>query len=160
MAAPEGNQFWKNRSEHGRKVIFADPDILLEEAYKYFDWVDTHPWYKNESIKSGDNAGTTFEVATQRPYTLSGLCVFLGVGQHYFEQFEGKRLKDFSGVLTHIRDIIRTQKFEGAAVGAFNPIIIARDLGLVDKKDHTTDGESLNTGYFGLLKSRKTVKKG
>lgn len=38
-------------------------------------------------------------------------------------------------VTTYVEEIIRTQKFEGAAVGAFNANIIARDLGLSDKKE-------------------------
>lgn len=38
-------------------------------------------------------------------------------------------------VTTRIDEIIYKQKFEGAAVGAFNANIIARDLGLADKKD-------------------------
>ncbi len=42
--------------------------------------------------------------------------------------------KDFFGVYTRISQIIRTQKFEGAAVGLFNANIIARDLGLADKQ--------------------------
>ena len=35
------------------------------------------------------------------------------------------------------------QKFAGAAVGLFNANIIARDLGLADKQDITTNGESI-----------------
>jgi hypothetical protein len=54
-----------------------------------------------------------------------------------------RKNKDFSEVIHAIEEIIRTQKFEGAAVGAFNANIIARDLGMVDKKDVTSDGKPL-----------------
>lgn len=158
MGAPKGNQYWKKATTHGRKAIFTDPELLLEEFENYIEKVDNNPWYKLESIKSGDLAGSTFKVPMQRPYTIGGFCAHLGVGKNYFQQFEAKRAKEFSGVLAHIQNVIATQKFEGAAIGAFNPIIIARDLGLVDRKDHTTGGESMNNGYYDLLRSRKTKK--
>jgi len=43
--------------------------------------------------------------------------------------------KDFVAITTHIRQIIRNQKFEGATAGLFQPMIIARDLGLRDVRD-------------------------
>lgn len=36
--------------------------------------------------------------------------------------------------MTRVEQIIRQQKFEGAAAELLNPNIIARDLGLADKK--------------------------
>ena len=138
MAAPKGNQFWKLRSKHGRDKIFSTPEILLEAAQEYFQWCDDNPWIKNEAIKSGDFAGQLVQIPTARPYTLSGLCLYLGVATQYFDDFKAALKpedKDFSIVITHVEQAIRTQKFEGAAVGAFNANIIARDLGLADKKE-------------------------
>lgn len=138
MAAPLGNQFWKLRSKHGRDRLFASSELLWEAAQEYFEWCDDNPWQKNEAIKGGDMAGSLVQVPTARPYTLSGLCVYLDVNTQYFDDFKAA-LKpdehDFSVVITRIEAIIRTQKFEGAAVGAFNANIIARDLGLSDKKE-------------------------
>ena len=48
---------------------------------------------------------------------------------------EKKLDKDFSQVVNTIKEIIETQKFEGASAGLLNPNIIARDLGLTDKKE-------------------------
>lgn len=154
MAAPKGNNFWKNRTKHGRDKIFSTPEILWDEACKYFQWADDNPWVKHEAIKSGELAGQLVVIPTSRPYTLSGLCLYLGVNSKYFNDFK-KNLKedyiDFSEVLTHIEEIIYTQKFEGAAIGMFNSSIIARDLGLSDKKelDHTTKGERINIISLG-----------
>lgn len=53
--------------------------------------------------------------------------------------------KDFSAVINKIEEIIYQQKFEGAAVGLFNSNIIARDLGLRDKQDLTSNGEQIAT---------------
>ncbi|SMP36850.1 terminase small subunit, partial [Shimia sagamensis] len=46
-----------------------------------------------------------------------------------------KSRKDLSSVMTRVEQIIRQQKFEGAAAELLNPNIIARDLGLADKKE-------------------------
>lgn len=149
MAAPIGNQFWRLRSKHGRDKLFASPELLWDAACEYFEWCDKNPWEKNEAIKSGDLAGTVMKVPTERPYTLTGLCLYLDVTSTYFFDFkEGlmdslnndkdadtQKIKDFSNIITRIEETIYTQKFEGAAVGAFNANIIARDLGLAEKKE-------------------------
>lgn len=122
---------------------------------QYFQWVDDNPWMKAEAIKSGDLAGTIINVPTVRPYTEIGFCVFHDLGQRYLYELEEtlsskerptKSERELSTILTRARAKCYNQKFEGATVGAFNANIIARDLGLVDKKDidHKTDGESLN----------------
>ncbi len=142
MAAPKGNQFWKLRSSHGRDKLFETPQLLREAAAEFFNWVDAHPWYKVEGIKSGDAAGTLMKIPTVRPYTISGLLLYAGASDSFWRQFKsdckaGKHDKDFLTVIDEIETTIYTQKFEGAAVGAFNANIIARDLGLADKSEHT-----------------------
>ena len=145
MPAPKGNSFWKARSKHGRDKIFNTPEILWQAASQYFNWCEKHPWYKNEVIKSGESAGKIIAVPTSRPFTISGLCIFLNVNQKYFNDFKETATVDFSEVITRIEEIIYTQKFEGATIGAFNANIISRDLGLTDKTDVTTGGEKLKT---------------
>lgn len=144
MAAPKGNQFWKLRSEHGRDYLFATPELLEKEISAYFNWVDAHPWYKVEAVKSGDMAGSLIKIPTQRPYTLSGLCIYLNASESYWKSFRKTDglSEDFLSIISRTEEIIRTQKFEGAAVGAFNANIIARDLGLVDKTE--TKGTMVN----------------
>jgi hypothetical protein len=143
MAAPIGNQFWKLRSKHGRDYLFGSPEELWTGACEYFNWCDGHPWRKNELVKSGDMAGRIIGVPTARPYTMQGLCGYLDCNTMYFNEFdkalqgkEDERSKDFSRIVTRIREIVYQQKFEGAAVGAFNSSIIARDLGLAEKQEN------------------------
>jgi hypothetical protein len=143
MAAPLGNQFWKLRSTHGRDTLFADGEMLWKAACEYFNWCDAHPWRKNELVKSGDMAGKIIGVPVARPYTMQGLCIYLDCNLVYFNQFEkaleGKedeKSLGFSKIVTRIRETIYQQKFEGAAVGAFNASIIARDLGLAEKNEN------------------------
>lgn len=142
MAAPTGNQFWKLRSSHGRDRLFGTADLLWIGACEYFNWCDAHPWWKNEAIKSGDHAGKIVKVPTARPYTMQGLCLYLDCNLVYFNQFEkalegreDSTSKDFSKIVSRIRETIFMQKFEGAAVGAFNANLIARELGIAEKQE-------------------------
>lgn len=155
MAAPAGNKFWQNRTRHGREKIFTSPELMWAAAEEYFEWCDANPWMKKELMKSGELVGQLVDVPTQRPYTLSGLCIYLDVNTVYFNQFkynlpEGE--KDFSKVIASIEEVIYTQKYEGAAVGVFNANIIARDLGLRDKQDidHTTKGEIIQNVIYRI----------
>lgn len=146
MAAPKKNAFWKQRTKHGRDKLFASPDLLWKAACDYFKWCDNNPWLKTEQLKKpviiktekGNEAVTIVEIPTARPYTLSGLCLYLGCDQSYFRAFKAQErndAEDFITIITRIEEVIYTQKFEGAAVGVFNANIIARDLGLADKKE-------------------------
>ena len=140
MGAPKGNSFWKLRSKHGRDALFATALLLWKAAEEYFAWCDENPWIKKEAIKGGDMAGTTMDVPTQRPYTLSGLMLYCDAGEAWWKQFKQSdtaKNKDFSSVIDRIEQVINTQQFEGATVGAFNANIIARKLGLSDKVETT-----------------------
>lgn len=130
MAAPAGNQFWKLRSSHGRDLIFSAPTVLWEACCEYFEKTDQRKWIKKDWV--GKDA---FEVErkTDTPYTLSGLYVFLDIDRTTWELYRER--EDFIPIITRVEQIIYTQKFEGAAVGAYNANIIARDLGLADKKE-------------------------
>jgi hypothetical protein len=145
MAAPENNQFWKLRSSHGRDLIFSSPQVLWEACKEYFEATDKRKWKKQQVA---GKPSEIWELETDTPYTLTGLCVFLDIDTQTWTNYKAR--KDFFGVITRVENIMFTQKFEGASVGAFNANIIARDLGLADKKqtDHTTGGEK-----FDLKKS-------
>lgn len=136
MAAPKGNNFWEARSSHGRKKIFETANVLWDAACEYFTWTVDNP-LKKSIIYQGLVTG---EECLMRAMTISGLCIFLGTHSEFLTNFE-KELelntdegKDFSRVIKEIRQIIKTQKFEGASAGLLNPNIIARDLGLSDKQ--------------------------
>lgn len=130
MAAPAGNQFWKQRSKHGRDKLFSTPELLWEACCEYLEATDKRKWIKKDWI--GKDCQEV-ERETETPYTLSGLCLYLDCDPSYFRKFRSnEENKDFFTVITRIEQIMYTQKFEGATVGAFNANIIARDLGLKD----------------------------
>jgi hypothetical protein len=130
MGAPAGNQFWKQRSKHGRDKLFQTPDLLWQACCEYFEYTDTRKWIKKDWV--GKDA-MEVERETETPYTYSGLCLYLNTNRGYFSDFKQTCSKDFSEIIMRVEDIMYTQKFEGASVGAFNQNIIARELGLADK---------------------------
>jgi hypothetical protein len=149
MAAPKGNKFWELRSKHGRDKLFTTPELLWEAACEYFDWCRDNPWNKADVIRGGDNAGQALSIPTARPFTLTALALYFDASEAYWRKFKSDCIKadnqDFVSVITRIEQTIYTQKFEGAAVGAFNANIIARDLGLKEHTDISTLGEKIET---------------
>ena len=171
MGAPKENQFWKLRSKHGRDKLFESSELLWEAVCEYFQWCEDNPLIEAQIVKGNRVEETTlptkdkegknknvkakttipYDIAhlpKMRPFTMQGLCHYLGCNTGYFNDFsrslkdkEGESDKDFSAIITRIRETVYRQKFEGAASGFLNANLIARDLGLADKKDHTINQE-------------------
>lgn len=140
MAAPKGNKFWQQRSKHGRDALFESAEKMWESACEYFEWCDENPLIEID-FKGKD--ADRVELPKMRAYTMQGLCLYLDCNTDYFRQFKLSELgksKDFSWVITRIEEVIYQQKFTGAAAGFLNPNIIARDLGLADKKEVENTG--------------------
>jgi hypothetical protein len=137
MAAPQGNDFWKQRSSHGRKPKFETPDDLEAACIEYFEWVEANPLYEAQAFAYQGKV-TMQPVAKMRAMTISGLCIFLDITLQNWTEYRER--EGFSDITTRADEIIRTQKFEGASAGLLNPSIIARDLGLADKQDQTIQG--------------------
>lgn len=146
MAAPKGNQFWKLRSKHGRDKLFTSPELLWKAACEYFEWCDENPLLESKAFNTAKEGVKDHPLAKMRAYTLQGLCLYLDCNTGYFNDFEkaidlkSKDGEGFSVVITRIRETIYNQKFTGAAADLLNANIIARDLGLADKKEHTGKG--------------------
>lgn len=158
------------RSKHGRDKLLATPVLLWDAACEYFQWCDENPWTNRKVIqktvpmkkKVGKKIQTVNEEQTQRevtptarPYSLGGLCIYLGASRQWWNSFRkdctDNKNEDFLEVIARVEDTIETQQFEGACVGAFNANIIARKLGLADKQevDHTSKGQAFQG--FGFL---------
>lgn len=88
---------------------------------------------------------TQVELPKMRAYTWAGLENFLDMSDQGLSNYKTKpEYKDFFGVITRIERIMYDQKFTGAAAGFLNPNIIARDLGLADKKETEKTVKRLN----------------
>ena len=137
MGAPEGNRFWEQRTKHGANPKYDNAETLWRDCVGYFEWNAANPWLKTD-FKGKDCEKV--EIPIERPLTLGALCIYLGIVQDTWIDWRSSR-KDLSEVIARVEEIVRTQKVEGAAVGAFNASIIARDLGLADKVQHDVSDE-------------------
>lgn len=137
MAAPKGNQYWKFADPEclGRPRNYPKPNDLWEAVKPYFMYCDANPIIKTETTTT-DKGSMVKEIQYKIPYTWEGLYVFLGICD--LERYKQK--KEFAGIITHIGNTIRTQKLEGAAAGVFNANIIAKELGLIAKKETEHSG--------------------
>lgn len=152
-----GNQFWKMRAKHGRDKLFETPEELWKAACEYFQWIEENP-LKETKVFQHQGKVITEEVPIMRAMTMRGLCFYLNCNETYFRQFKA-RLTDkedgFSSVISDIEDIVYRQKFEGAAGNLLNANIISRDLGLADKKDISSNGETLSFTNFLIQSSEE-----
>lgn len=137
----EGNQFWQARAKHGRDMLFSSPTVLWEGACEYFKWCDENPLYEHKAFAYQGEV-VVEKLPKLRAYTMVGLCLFLDCSQSYFRTFKmttGEGKNDFLTIIEKIEQTIYSQKFNAAAADLLNANIIARDLGLVDKKNVESD---------------------
>lgn len=137
MPAPIGNRFWEQRSSHGRKPIFESPEQLWQAACEYFEWVESNP-LQEEKIFHAQGIITKDTISKIRAMTIRGLCLFLDISFDTWQDY--KKREDFIDITTQVEAVIFNQKFEGAAADLLNANIIARELGLAEKKELTGEG--------------------
>jgi len=144
MGAPAGNNYWEFRHKHGASFKY-NAETLWAEALRYFDWQSQRVWNKKDPIKSGDSAGALIDVPTSIPFSIKSFCIYADIVHQTFLNYRESEDKDLMEVATRIQDIIESQQFEGATVGAYNPNIIARTLGLTDRTDLTSGGKEISS---------------
>ena len=143
-----GNRFWEARSSHGRNPKFETADMLEDAIQQYFEWNESNPLHKDNLVTFQGNA-THEPLAQMRAMTIHAMCMFIGIARDTWFEWKQSR-SDFSDVIAWAEDVIYRQKFEGASADLLNPNIIARDLGLADKKDHTTNGKDMPASAITL----------
>lgn len=139
-----GNRFWEARSSHGPNPKFGGPEELWAACLEYFGWVADNPLYEDNLVTFQGQA-THEPTAKLRAMSIEGLCNFLDVTDQTWRDWREGR-PDLLGVITRAERVMRQQKFEGASAGLLVPNIIARDLGLADRQEHTgRDGGPIRT---------------
>jgi hypothetical protein len=130
-----GNKFWLARSSHGSKPKFDNSDDLWSACCEYFQWVEDNPLFEDK-VGFYEGCATHEPSAKMRAMTQAGLCFFIDVSQVQWTKWKTER-PDLVSVITQAELCIKDQKFSGAAAGLLNANIIARDLGLADKNEHS-----------------------
>lgn len=138
-------------SKRGPKPVFATPEELRDTAIEYFKWADRNGM-EEEKLFHHQGSLTRGRTTKLRAYTVAGLCLFLDISRKTWGHYHTDRGDEFREVCEWIEEVIRDQKFTGAACNLLNPTIIARDLGLAEKSEVTNPDGSLSPNKFDLSK--------
>lgn len=134
----------------GVQAMNSTPEDLWQGSLKYFKWCDDHPIHKPEVLRSGIMAGKMIYVPTQRPYTISALCLHLGITREYiYDAINSDDQNAFSFVARRIVEIIHTQKLELAIAGVYNPIVVSKELGIGNEKQAGAKSSTINIEVTG-----------
>lgn len=126
-------------STGGRARMFETPDDLRDACLGYLEWADANPLIEEKHFCAQGQIFTA-EMKKPRAVTIVGLCLYLGIHRHTWQNY---RISDeFDLVCDEIEDRMKQYKFENAVAGLMNPTLIARDIGLVEKQEvkHSSDG--------------------
>lgn len=74
------------------------------------------------------------------PLSIGDFCVSLGNSRHWWNELP----EEFLEVKRYIADWIFHYQLKGAESGEFNANIVARELGLADKKEVAASGDNIN----------------
>ena len=130
-----GNRFWEARSSAGIKPIFDSPEPLRKACTEYFRWNADNPLLE-DTLVAYKGTVTHEPLARMRAMTLHGLCQFLDVTAQSWGNWRRGR-PDLEEVIEWAESVIYRQKFEGASADMLNASIIARELGLADRRELT-----------------------
>lgn len=94
---------------------------------------------EEEAKEFGSTGNTDIDKTSMRrhcqPISIGDFCVFLGCCRNWWNELAD----DYLGVKEYIRTYIEEFQLKGATIGVFNPNIVARRLGLVEKTQTTTE---------------------
>lgn len=147
-----GNQLWQMVKNPGCPAVITDAAELWQKAVDYFNWCDSNPLNRSEVVKYLGEA-SNHDAPLGRPYSMNALTLFAGVSGSYFRTRKSE-LGDKEDALTAtpeelalldtiraIEDVVRMQRFEGAAVGIFKENLISRVDGYADNINQNNTGE-------------------
>lgn len=130
MPATPKNEYWKLRKRHGKPPKYDDAETFWVDACRYFENIIKNP-FKKEVIHSFNGKIVKSYITKQRPFSVTGFCIFLGIPKRsFYNMAEDTRLMH---IVTRVREIIWLNQFEGACAGIFNANIVWRKLCLVER---------------------------
>lgn len=138
-------ELYRARKPFVKPPMYKDPQDLWDACVKYFDWVNANPLLEQKAF-SYQGVGNIVHIEKQRVMHVNAMCFFLGVHRNTWMSWRapGHHLAE---VVHDVECIIAEQKFSGAAAGIFDPGLMGRDLGLVDKKATELSGSVETVTY-------------
>ena len=144
-------------AHYGMTPIWQEPKELWEAYAIYSAWCEATPVITQEAVKSGNMAGTLYEVPKKHLQSESEFTAFLGAGVKYlherrntymknFEEFGLPVCGEFVETIDRIRAEIAADMDQGASVGQFDAQYIRALRGIKMQMDYTSNGESIKGG--------------
>lgn len=141
----------------GRTPVWQEPAELWEAYAIYSAWCEATPVITQEAVKSGNMAGTLYEVPKKHLQSEGEFCMFLGASVNYLNQrrstyaenlkeFDLTICADFIEVIDKIREAIAQDLDQGATVGQFDANYVRALRGLKTQMDYTSNGEAIKGG--------------
>ena len=138
-----------------RPFKFKDPKEVWALYERYLIHLSENPMYRNELIKSGDQAGKQIPVRVDVPPNIWGFCLFANIDRvTYYDYVNGNSEnldKELINIFTCVDDDIKQKQITGATVNLYNANIVARLNGLKDVQQvEQTNPEQINISIDGM----------
>lgn len=144
-------------AHYGMTPIWQEPQELWEAYAIYSAWCEATPVITQEAVKSGNMAGTLYEVPKKHLQSEGEFCMFLGASPGYLnkrrsvyaenlKEFDLTICADFIAVIDKIRDAIAQDLDQGATVGQFDANYVRALRGIKTQMDYTSNGEAIKGG--------------
>lgn len=134
---------------------FKTPGDLWAKAVKYFEWCASTPLLEQHAtkMKVGDGVEEIeyYNMDKKRYMSKTSLCLFIGMDRRNFaRKYEsGEYGPAFKEVCEAISAVILDDQMTGAAAGLYNPMIVARHVGLL-KDTQNDEGEETKAKSFEI----------
>ena len=141
----------------GQTPVWQEPEELWEAYAIYSAWCEATPVITQEAVKSGNMAGTLYEVPKKHLQSEGEFCMFLGASVNYLrnrrttyaenlKEFDLTICADFIEVIDRIREAIAQDLDQGATVGQFDANYVRALRGIKTQMDYTSNGEAIKGG--------------
>lgn len=123
------------------------PEKLLEYFREYKEHEEKNRLHKIEYV---GREGMRVETPLHYPLSMEGFKSWLFMNgiisdlSDYVKN-KGERYDNFAPIVTHIKEFIFAHNFKGASVQLLNPNLIARQLGIKEQADVTSDNEKIQS---------------
>jgi hypothetical protein len=104
----------------GRPLLYEDPKEMEKKIEEYFQECD------EREVEEITKKGEVVSVRKQRPYTVSGLCLHLGIDRNTLLLYEKR--KEFIGTITRAKLKIENDVVEGGMEGRYDSKIVQFNL--------------------------------
>lgn len=151
----------------GRPQEFESPQDFWNRSVEYINNVLNTPLYKSEQIKMPgkewqDDEGNihkperVLNLPVAQAMTWEDLAVHLKVTSRTLRNYQtDEKHKEFFPIFSHVDDIMYAHNFKYSAAGLMNANLIARKLGLTDKKDYSVTMPEYNGLFKGVRRPEK-----